>query len=859
MGSGGTRGPENREIMSRSVRPFRVLKFGGTSVTGSERVDVIAGQLRERVVDHAPVVVVSAFAGVTDALIAAARAAASGGDYEEMEARIAAQHMNAVRECLGTDSGTEEGVVLRLDQLGRLLRGAALLGECSLRTLDAVLATGEGLSSAVIAAALRARGLAAKAVDPGRWIVTDGRFGEAAVDMEATLAAVAREAAVIEGIPIVPGFTGASSAGEVTTLGRGGSDHSGAVLGVCLPADLVEIWTDVDGVMSADPRVVPEATSLEEMSFHELLELSHWGAKVIHPGAARLLRERGVPLVIKNTLRPDHPGTCVAADAGSGGEVPVRALASRTDTAVLQLSARAGDDATGMTARALGALHRRRVPVILVTQGGSEASVCLVVASASSGTARSVLADEFRLERETGLVEDLRVEPDCAVVSAVGDGMRHRPGVSGRIFGVLGNHGINVRAIAQGASERNVSVVVSAADGPGTVRAVHDAFFAPRPRAAELYVAGAGRVGAAFLDQLGVRAQDHRLRLIGIASSRRAVLNREGVDPLSWRDALAAGDAPAAALVEAAIDSPHHPRIFVDCTASSILPESYERLLAAGVSVVAANKVGFAGTGESWERLREVAEEGGSIYYETTVGAGLPVLRTVADLAATGDRIVRLQGVLSGTLGYLCDEVMKGRRFSEAVRGAHELGYTEPDPRDDLSGLDVARKLVILARSAGLDLEPEAVDVEPLLPSEAAAGPLENFWAQLPSLDEPMEKSREGAEASGGRLVYLGTVEAGKASVRLEVVPSDHPCWTLHGSENLILVVSERYDTVPLVVRGPGAGPAVTAAGVFADVLRARAEAQEAPVGLHGRKPTGVVSQRPPEHTAPPTSVEAVP
>ncbi|HCR03717.1 MAG TPA: hypothetical protein DIU18_00865, partial [Gemmatimonadetes bacterium] len=328
--------------MSSTSPPFRVLKFGGTSVTGLERVEVIAAQVQERVADYNPVVVVSALAGVTDALTAAARAAASGLSYEEIEDGISAQHLSAARALLGPDAATEAGVVQRLDQLGRLLRGAALLGECSPRTLDSVLAVGEELSCAVIAAALRARGLPAKAVDPGRWIITDDHFGEAAVDMVATLEAVRREATATEGIPIVPGFIGASQVGDVTTLGRGGSDYSGAVLGVCLSADLVEIWTDVDGVMSADPQVVPEATSLEEMSFQELLELSHWGAKVVHSGAARLLRERGVPLVIRNTLRPDHPGTRVAADAGSGGEVPIRALASRTDAAVLQLSARAG-------------------------------------------------------------------------------------------------------------------------------------------------------------------------------------------------------------------------------------------------------------------------------------------------------------------------------------------------------------------------------------------------------------------------------------------------------------------------------------------------------------------------------------
>jgi aspartokinase/homoserine dehydrogenase 1 len=363
-------------------------------------------------------------------------------------------------------------------------------------------------------------------------------------------------------------------------------------------------------------------------------------------------------------------------------------------------------------------------------------------------------------------------------------------------------------------------------------------------------------VGAAFLDQLATRAAVHRLRVNGIGSSKRAVLDRRGIDPKAWRAALEGGKETAAGLIDAAIQSPHHPRIFVDCTANPQLPAQYERLLAAGVSVVAANKVGFAASSDSWNRLREAASRGGSIYYETTVGAGLPVLRTVADLAATGDKILRLQGVLSGTLGYLCDEIMKGRGFSEAVKGAYDLGYTEPDPRDDLSGLDVARKLVILARAAGLDVQPEDVDVEPLLPREAAEGPIENFWKLLPQLDAPMAKSRAEAEAKQQRLVYLGTVEAGKARVQLEVVPEGHPCYSLHGSENLILVVSERYHTVPLVVRGPGAGPAVTAAGVFADVLRARAEAQEAPVLLHGKRVPGATASGP---AAPPRTLETVP
>ncbi|MBW3534730.1 MAG: bifunctional aspartate kinase/homoserine dehydrogenase I, partial [Gemmatimonadetes bacterium] len=727
----------------------------------------------------------------------------------------------------------------RFERLGRLLKGVALLGECTPRTLDGVLATGEALSASLLAAALRQRGLPAVAVDPGRWIVTDEAFGEARVDAAATATAARREAAAVEGVPVVPGFTGATAAGDVTTLGRGGSDHSAAVLGVSLSADRVEIWTDVDGVMTADPRVVDDATRLDTMSFDELLELTHWGAKVVHPGAARLLRERGLPLVIRNALRPGQPGTEVSTGGGSGGEDPVRALASRADTALMQLAAPGGDDGTDMAMRALTALRDGGIRVVMVTQGSSEASVCVVVPDASTPSARAALEDEFRLERETRRIDAVRVERACAVVTVVGDGMRRRTGISARVFGVLGHHGINVRAIAQGASERTISVVVSGADGAAAVRAVHDAFFAPRPRAAELWVAGTGRVGSALLDQLAGRAAHHRLRVTGIGTSRGSLLSREGVDLEGWRQALSRSDASADALVEAAIASPHHPRVFVDCTASPTLPSGYERLLAAGVSVVAANKIGFSGPVEAWRRLQAAAREGAAVYHETTVGAGLPILRTVADLVHTGDRIVRLQGVLSGTLGYLCDELMGGRTFSEAVRSAHELGYTEPDPRDDLSGTDVARKLVILARAAGLELEPSDVDVEPLLPREAVGGTLEAFWERLPSLDDFMARSRADADASGGRLVYMGTVEDGRARVGLEVVPREHPCWSLRGSENLVLVVSDRYSATPLVVRGPGAGPEVTAAGVFADVLRARAEAQEAPVRLRAGGPRG--------------------
>jgi aspartokinase/homoserine dehydrogenase 1 len=812
--------------------PWRVLKFGGTSVTGAGRVDVMAREILRSAREARPVVVVSAFSGVTDALEDAAASAVRGEDTAPLLEALHARHRETVEALVGHDPELEGLLEERIGELGRRLQGVALLHECSPRTRDSILATGEALSASILAAALRRRDVPARAVDAGRWIVTDAAFGRAVVDTAATTEAVRREVREVEGVAVVPGFTGSTPEREVTTLGRGGSDHSAAVLGVCLAAQEVEIWTDVDGVMTADPRVVPGAAVLDSMSFDELLELTHWGAKVVHPAAARLLRSHGVPLVIRNTLAPEGPGTTVAPGAGSGGEHPVRALASRDDTALLQVEAPGAEDAAELTVRTLGALRRAEVPVVMVTQGSSEAAVCVVVPAATLAEARAALEEEFRLERETGRVEEIRQERPVTVVTVVGDGMRKRTGIAGRVFGVLGHHGVNVRAIAQGASERNISVAVSGEDGAAAVAAVHDAFFAPRPRPAELWIAGVGRVGAALLDQLAERAEHQRLRVAGIGRSRRALLAPGGVPLERWREAVEEAEAPAEGLVEGAVASPHHPRIFVDCTASGELPRSYERLLAAGVSVVAANKVGFAGPGAFWERLERVASEGAAVYRETTVGAGLPILGTVADLVDTGDRIRRLEGVLSGTLGYLCDQVMSGHRFSDAVRRAFELGYTEPDPRDDLSGTDVARKLVILARTAGLGLEPEEVEVEPLLPDGTDGGTLEEFWAALPAMDGALEARRAEAEASGERLVYLGVLEDGRARVGLRSVSLEHPCGGLRGSENLVLVVSDRYRETPLVVRGPGAGPQVTAAGVFADVLRARAEAQEAPVRL---------------------------
>lgn len=821
---------------------WRVLKFGGSSISTEAGVDVMARSIRVAREDGVrAVVVVSAFAGVTDALHALAREAAGGGpepgsSLDELRELHRARLVELARPGESSAALTEE-VEGALSEAERLLRGMSLLGERPPRTLDALLATGETLSARVLAVALEARGVQATAQDPREWISTDGRFGSATVDLQATTERTARAARAVDGVPLVPGFLGAGPSGELTTLGRGASDLSAAVLAVCLPdVDRVEIWTDVDGVHSADPRVVPDARLLERMSYRELWELTHGGARVVHPRATRVLAERGIPMLVRNTFAPDGPGTRVSPDAGSGGDAPVRGVASDVDVALLQITVGSDDAMPGVTSRALTALERARVDVLLVSRGAGSPSLCVAVPGAGADPAIGILEEELRLERDAGLVAGARVERGCAVVTVVGDGMRSRAGISGRVFGVLGRHGINVRAIAQGASENTISVVVSGDDGPPALRAVHDAFFAPRPRPGRVYLAGVGRVGRALLEQLARRGREERIILAGVASSRSAAVASPsaaatGLDPGAW--ASDAEDGDGAALVEAALSSPHHPRIFVDCTASPEVASWYPRLLEDGVAVVTANKVAPAGPSDRVRSLLDARREGADIFIETTVGAGLPVLRTVQDLVATGDRIHRVEGILSGTLGYLCDGVMAGRSFSETLREAHERGFTEPDPRDDLSGRDVARKVLILGRCAGFELDQEDVNVTPLLePGDWEDLPLDAFWDALPEQDAAWEALREDAMERGGRLAYVGRVGPGGGQVALEVMGSDHPCGRARGTENVITVTSDRYGDLPLVVTGPGAGPAVTAAGVFADILRARSEAAELPVIL---------------------------
>ncbi len=810
---------------------MRILKFGGSSVATPERIRAVVQIVQATTGKSRVGVVVSAFGGVTDALLSAARVAAQHDvSYLELLTQLSARHLAAAAELALVEERADLEARLRVGfaELGDLLKGVYLLREASPRTRDRVASYGERWSAAVVAAALRAAGTDAADCDARQLIQTDGQFGNARLEVAASETQIQRHfaASAAGSLQVVTGFIAATAEGETTTLGRGGSDYTAAILGAALDADAVEIWTDVDGVMSADPRLVAQAASIATMSYDELMELSHFGAKVIYPPSVHPTRNRQIPLLIKNTFNPTAAGTLVQADLADSGP-PVRGITSIHRVVLLRLEGAGMVGVPGMASRLFGALSRRSVNVILISQASSEHSICFAVTPEAVDDAARAIDAEFALERQAGQIDELVIEPELSIVAVVGSGMRRHPGVAGRLFAVLGEHQINVRAIAQGSSELNISLVVAALDEARAVRAIHDALVFPQERQVELLVAGVGRVGRTLLAQLAaaqdrLRSQGIHLRLTGVATRRGALLSASGLDPATAAAEVQSNPEPED-LVGALAAFARGPRkIFVDCTADAQVASLHPRCLRAGVAVVTANKLGLAGSFSAYQQLQCGP---GQLYCETTVGAGLPIIGPLSALVATGDRLERLEGVLSGTLNYLTHQLAAGELLSRALRQAFALGWTEPDPREDLTGQDVARKLLILARVAGWALEPTAIEVESWLPDASwLALSLPEFWQRLPELDASFQARQAQAEAAGQTWRYLASLDAQGARVQLVALPADHPAASISAGENLIALKTSRYAATPLWIRGPGAGPEVTAAGVFADILRAAAE-----------------------------------
>lgn len=811
---------------------MRILKFGGTSV-GSEdairKVLKLISQKREEGPIH---VVVSAFGGVTNILQQMVEEAAAGDNaYREQLKTVEDRHIDIVRKLITVK---EQSTVLTelkvlINELDDVLHGVSLTHELTDRTRDFVLAFGERLSAFIISKALKSTGIETEYVDARELIKTDDDFGNARVITSKTYENIRNRLSESDAVGIVTGFISSTEKGETTTLGRGGSDYTAALIGAALDAEAIELWTDVEGIMTADPKKVGRHLPIGHLSYEEAMELSHFGAEVIYPPTIHPVMEREIPIYIKNTFKPEAKGTVITQEVHEV-KSSVKGISSIDNVTLITLKGSGMVGVSGFAARIFSALADAGVNIIMITQASSEHTVCFAVLPDQAPQAMQALEHHFERELEEGIIDEINEEPDCSIVAAVGDGMKRTPGISGRFFRSLGRNGINVRAIAQGSSERNISVVVKNNDIGKTLNTIHDAFFLSEIKSVNLFLVGIGLIGSKLLElfekQADLLYQKHNieLKLCGIANSRYYQIREEGMSFTGWPDRLEEeGKTMNLQQFLDEADKLNLPNsLFIDCTASEEVSNFYPEVMKANFSLVTANKKANSGPLERYQQLQELALKHNVMYhYETNVGAGLPVVKTLKEQVLAGDEITKIEGVLSGTLSYIFNTYDGDTPFSEVVKSALEKGYTEPDPREDLNGKDVARKLLILAREAGLEVEMDDLSVENLVPKPALeADSIEDFFKKLAEFDDDFKKQYDEAASKGNRLCYIARYEKGNAMVALEEIGPEHPFSGLSGSDNIIAFHTKHYRDTPLVVKGPGAGAEVTAGGILADILR---------------------------------------
>lgn len=806
---------------------MKVLKFGGTSV-GSVKSILSLKQIVENEAKKQPVViVVSALGGITDKLIATSKLAVAGDEKWKTEFDAMVDRHHKMIDTIITDTKAREDLFIKvdalLDQLRSIYFGVFLIHDLSEKTSDAIVSYGERLSSLIASTLVKG----SKWYDSREFIKTVDKNGKHVLDAELTTELVVKTFSELPRISLVPGFISSDrDSKEITNLGRGGSDYTAAIIAAALNAEVLEIWTDVDGFMTADPKVIKTAYTINELSYIEAMELCNFGAKVIYPPTIYPVCVKNIPIRVKNTFNPESDGTIIKQKIENNLK-PIKGISSISGTTLITVTGLSMVGVIGVNRRIFTALAQQGISVFLVSQASSENSTSIGVRDQDAEKAVNVLDNEFAKEIETGAMFPMHAESGLATIAIVGENMKHTPGIAGKLFGTLGRSGISVIACAQGASETNISFVIDGKYLRKSLNVLHDSFFLSEYKVLNLFICGVGTVGSKLIEQIRSQYEELKehsrlkLNVVGIASSHNAIFCREGLDLDNYREQLQASEPSSPEKLRDTILSMNiFNSVFVDCTASKDVALLYQSFLEHNVSVIAANKIAASSKYEDYLKLKTTAMmRGVKFRFETNVGAGLPIIGTINDLCNSGDKILRIEAVLSGTLNFIFNAISAEVPFSETVRLAKEQGYSEPDPRIDLSGTDVVRKLVILAREAGYKVEQEDVEKHLFVPEEYFQGSLEDFWKNLPALDADFEARRKELEAEGKRWRFVATMDGGKVNVALKAVDRNHPFYNLEGSNNIVLLTTERYKEYPMQIQGYGAGASVTAAGVFANIM----------------------------------------
>ena len=806
---------------------MKVLKFGGTSV-GSVKSILSLKRIVEKEAKHQKViVVVSALGGITDQLIKTSQLALKGDDNWKQEYEKIVQRHHKMIDTIITNTYDREKLFYTVDtlleQLHSISYGVYLIHDLGEKTKNTIVSYGERLSSNIVATLIKG----SKWYDARSFIKTEGKNSKRSLDSELTYDLVRLAFQTIPRIAVVPGFIAQDKvSGDTTNLGRGGSDYTASILAAALDAEALEIWTDVDGFMTADPKVIKSAYTINELSYTEAMELCNFGAKVVYPPTIYPVCVKNIPIKVKNTFSPSNEGTVIKQFVTKSPKL-IRGISSIKDTTLITVTGLSMVGVVGVNRRIFTTLANNGISVFLVSQAASENNTSIGVKDEDAEKAIKVLNEEFKLEIEDARMFPMHAESGLATVAIVGENMKHAVGIAGKLFGTLGRSGISVIACAQGAAETNISFVVEGSELRKTLNVIHDSFFLSEYKVLNLFICGIGTVGSKLIEQIKSQYDElanysHlKLNVVGIASSKNAIYNRDGIDLNSYRSLLKQSESSSPALLcQHIVEMNIFNSVFVDCTASPEVANLYQTLLDHSVSVVTANKIAASGPYESYLKLKQTAlQRGIKFLYETNVGAGLPIIGTINDLKNSGDKILKIEAVLSGTLNYIFNAISANKPLSATVLSAKEEGYSEPDPRFDLSGTDVIRKLVILTREAGYKVEQADVKKELFIPDSFLKGSLADFWSHLPELDADFEAYRAKLDAEGKRWRFVATMDHGATNVSLKEVDAQHPFYRLEGSNNIILLTTERYKQYPMLIQGYGAGASVTAAGIFANIM----------------------------------------